>query len=173
MSFPVQVTPPVSASALAAPESSVAATQARLPFEFTGSAREYFGIWIVNVLLTFLTLGVYSAWAKVRTRQYFYRHTWLAGSSFEYDADARGILRGRVLVLVLILALFVARHVAVVAALVIFLLTLVVTPWLLAKSLAFDARYSSYRNVRFAFEGTTRQAYAAGLRALLTYVFTC
>ena len=30
---------------------------------FTGKASEYFGIWIVNVLLTILTLGIYSAWA--------------------------------------------------------------------------------------------------------------
>ncbi len=35
----------------------------REPFSFTGTPREYFGIWIVNVLLTILTLGIYSAWA--------------------------------------------------------------------------------------------------------------
>jgi uncharacterized membrane protein YjgN (DUF898 family) len=33
------------------------------PFEFTGSAREHFGIWVFNSLLTIVTLGVYSAWA--------------------------------------------------------------------------------------------------------------
>ena len=37
------------------------------PFEFTGSGFEYFRIWIVNVLLTIVTFGIYSAWAKVRT----------------------------------------------------------------------------------------------------------
>ena len=42
---------------------------------FTGSGTEYFGIWIVNLLLTIVTLGIYSAWAKVRRLQYFYRHT--------------------------------------------------------------------------------------------------
>jgi uncharacterized membrane protein YjgN (DUF898 family) len=36
-----------------------------VPFEFTGKAGEYFGIWIVNVSLTLLTLSIYSAWAKV------------------------------------------------------------------------------------------------------------
>ena len=45
------------------------------PFSFTGTSAEYFRIWIVNVALTILTLGVYSAWAKVRTEQYFYGHT--------------------------------------------------------------------------------------------------
>ena len=75
----------------------------REPFTFTGNTRDYFGIWIVNVLLTIVTLGVYSAWAKVRRQRYFYGNTWLAGSSFEYHAkpikilvglDMRGVVAG-------------------------------------------------------------------------------
>jgi uncharacterized membrane protein YjgN (DUF898 family) len=50
---------------------------------FTGSGAEYFGIWIVNLVLTIVTVGIYSAWAKVRRLQYFYRHTELAASSFD------------------------------------------------------------------------------------------
>lgn len=42
------------------------------PIEFTGTAGEYFGIWIVNILLTIVTVGFYSAWAKVRRKRYFY-----------------------------------------------------------------------------------------------------
>ena len=42
---------------------------------FTGNGREYFGIWIVDVLLSIVTLGIYSAWAKVRRMQYFARNT--------------------------------------------------------------------------------------------------
>lgn len=38
------------------------------PFSFTGSAGEYFRIWIVNIALSIVTLGIYSAWAKVRTK---------------------------------------------------------------------------------------------------------
>ncbi|MDH4174015.1 MAG: YjgN family protein, partial [Betaproteobacteria bacterium] len=37
--------------------------------EFTGSAREYFRIWIVNLFFTLITLGIYSAWAKVRKKR--------------------------------------------------------------------------------------------------------
>ena len=49
---------------------------------FTGKASEYFGIWIVNVLLTILTLGIYSAWAKVRRNRYFYGNSFIDGHSF-------------------------------------------------------------------------------------------
>lgn len=44
---------------------------APIPFRFTGTGSEYFRIWIVNWLLTLLTLGIYSAWAKVRRIQFF------------------------------------------------------------------------------------------------------
>jgi uncharacterized membrane protein YjgN (DUF898 family) len=32
------------------------------PLRFNGNGAEYFGIWIVNLLLTIVTLGIYSAW---------------------------------------------------------------------------------------------------------------
>ena len=49
------------------------------PFEFHGNGADYFRIWIVNLLFSILTLGIYSAWAKVRTKKYFYGNTELAG----------------------------------------------------------------------------------------------
>ncbi|HEY0302921.1 MAG TPA: DUF898 family protein, partial [Rhizomicrobium sp.] len=69
--------------------------------EFRGRGAEYFRIWVVNVALTVLTLGVYSAWAKVRTQRYFYGNTYLAGHSFEYHASAVRILIGRAIALAL------------------------------------------------------------------------
>ncbi|RYF66268.1 MAG: DUF898 family protein, partial [Comamonadaceae bacterium] len=41
------------------------------PMAFTGSGGEYFRVWIVNVLLTIVTLGFYTPWARRRTAQYF------------------------------------------------------------------------------------------------------
>ena len=43
----------------------------RYQVEFHGSGSEYFKIWIVNVFLTIITVYVFSAWAKVRTKRYF------------------------------------------------------------------------------------------------------
>ncbi|MED5348372.1 MAG: DUF898 family protein, partial [Pseudomonadota bacterium] len=41
-------------------------------FQFHGEGGEFFRIWIVNLVLSIVTLGIYSAWAKVRTKRYFY-----------------------------------------------------------------------------------------------------
>ncbi len=64
-------------------------------FEFHGNAREWFGIWIVNLLLSIVTLGIYSAWAKVRARKYFYQNTYVADRNFDYHATGLQILIGR------------------------------------------------------------------------------
>lgn len=60
-------------------------------FKFTGNAKEWFGIWIVNLFLSIITLGIYSAWAKVRTKKYFYQNTWVAGHNFNYHATGKQI----------------------------------------------------------------------------------
>ena len=74
-----------------------------LPFQFTGSGGEYFKIWIVNILLSIVTLGIYSAWATVRTKRYFYGNTIFDKASFEYHATPIQILKGRIIALVLVI----------------------------------------------------------------------
>ncbi len=71
----------------------------RAGFVFGGSAGEYFRIWIVNLLLSIVTLGIYSAWAKVRRLRYFYGNTFLDRHNFDYHASPVRILIGRIIVL--------------------------------------------------------------------------
>jgi hypothetical protein len=67
----------------AAVEKTPAPKNAVIPFEFGGSGLEYFKIWLVNGILTILTLGIYSAWAKVRRKKYIYGSVRLKGAGFE------------------------------------------------------------------------------------------
>jgi uncharacterized membrane protein YjgN (DUF898 family) len=128
-------------------------------FTFSGTGGEYFGIWIVNILLTVLTLGIYSAWAKVRTMQYFYRNTRLAGAGFDYHGNPIAILKGRLLAVVLFGSYSVAGMVSPIAAVVVFAMLVCVLPWLLNRSLRFRAHNTSYRGLRLRFTGTTADAY--------------
>ena len=77
------------------------------PFAFTGSGGEYFRIWIVNLLLSVITLGIYSAWAKVRRLRYFYGHTSVAGGTFGYHASPIAILKGRLIAYAVVFVLAV------------------------------------------------------------------
>ncbi len=125
-------------------------------FEFTGSGSEYFKIWIVNVLLTIVTLGIYSAWAKVRRLRYFYNNTRFAGSSFDFHGSPIAILKGRIIAVLLIVLINVPY--LGVAVLLVYLCGL---PWLLYRSMRFHLANTSYRNVRFAFVGDAKGAYTA------------
>lgn len=126
-------------------------------FKFTGNGSEYFRIWIVNLALTILTLGIYSAWAKVRTTRYFYGCTRLAGSSFQYLADPVAILRGRllaVLVLGLLALCFSANQLLAAVATII---ALGLGPWLVIGAMVFKLRNSAWRGCRFDFLGHYRE----------------
>ncbi len=150
-----------------------AAPAARAPEQvrFTGTGSEYFGIWIVNLLLTILTLGIYSAWAKVRRLQYFYRHTELAGSSFDFHGTPIRILVGRVLALGLFILYNYSVRLQSMMTLVIIGALAVIMPWLLRNSFRFRLYNSSWRGTRFHFRGSLGGAYRVFLlNGLLTLV---
>lgn len=132
---------------------------APLRLSFTGSGSEYFRIWIVNALLTVVTLGIYSAWAKVRTLQYFYRNTRLDDAAFDYHGKPGAILKGRAIVLVLAMVVQFSGAVSPVLPLVFALVFGAVWPYLLVRSLRFRMANSSYRGLRFAFTGGDKEAY--------------
>jgi uncharacterized membrane protein YjgN (DUF898 family) len=142
------------------------------PLRFTGSGGEYFGIWIVNLLLTIVTLGIYSAWAKVRRLQYFYRHTELAGSGFDFHGSAIRILIGRVLALGMLIAYNLSVRLHSWLTLVILVALAAVMPWLLRNSFRFRLYNSSWRGTRFHFRGSLGGAYRVfllnGFLALIT-----
>ncbi len=141
-------------------------------FAFAGKAKEYFGIWIVNVLLTIVTLGIYSAWAKVRRNRYFYGNTVLLGRAFDYHARGKQILIGRLIVLGALIALNIIAQLVPILVLLPTVVVLIALPWLVAKGLRFSARVTSYRNVRFDFVGGAGGAFKAfvvgGLLTVLT-----
>ena len=139
---------------------------------FTGKGSEYFGIWIVNLLLSIITLGIYSAWAKVRRLQYFYRNTQLAGASFDYHGNPVAILKGRLIALGMLVLYNVAASIDPLAGLVVAAVLVAFLPRLLRKSLQFRLHNSSYRGLRFRFDGKLKDAYVAFLLWPLATVFS-
>jgi uncharacterized membrane protein YjgN (DUF898 family) len=129
-----------------------------MPFEFKGIGGEYFKIWIVNILLSIITLGIYSAWAKVRRKQYFYGNTHITGAVFRYLADPVKILKGRLIVFFLFVVYSIIHEFFPVIGALLALGFIFLLPWLVVRSLAFNARNSSLRNIRFNFTGTYGQA---------------
>ncbi|HRQ66703.1 MAG TPA: YjgN family protein [Xanthomonadaceae bacterium] len=136
-------------------------------FRFSGTTEEYFRIWIVNVALSILSLGVYSAWATVRTRRWFYAHTWVGDAPFDYRARPLPILIGRGIAFVLLVTYFLSEYFLADWSLLVLLGIFCLVPALVVRGLRFRARYSVWRGVSFQFLGAYRDAY---LRYLLAYL---
>ena len=57
--------------------------------KFTGEGLELFLILLANAILTFLTLGIYAAWGKVRILQFFYSNTEFSGQPFRFTGTGK------------------------------------------------------------------------------------
>jgi uncharacterized membrane protein YjgN (DUF898 family) len=154
--------PTISGQTLDAAPSAAASTRVE-PFQFTGTGGEYFRIWIVNLLLTVLTLGIYSAWAKVRRMRYFYGNTRLAGSAFEYHGQPLQILKGRLIAVGALVFFAFLTTIWPLTNLLFVIVILLGTPWIIVKARLFHMRMSSYRNIRFNF----RQDYGEAARIFI------
>jgi len=140
-------------------ERSAQAAQNKTPFVFQGRGGEYFGIWIVNLLLTIITLGIYSPWAKVRTNRYFYGKTLLNNSGFAYLADPLAILKGWLIAITAFIIYSVASNFMPVLQFVFIGLFLIALPLLIVRSMAFRAHNSAWQNIRFSFKGRYWEAF--------------
>ncbi|PSH26495.1 hypothetical protein BLA51_20285 [Yersinia pseudotuberculosis] len=128
---------------------------------FKGEGGEYFSIWLVNLLLTIITLGVYSAWTTVRRRRYFYGNTELNGDRFDYHAEPIEILKGRLMVIGGVILFYILLAIAPTLGLLVALVLLALIPWIIIRSWRYNAIMTSYRGVRFNYHCQTGQAYWA------------
>jgi uncharacterized membrane protein YjgN (DUF898 family) len=70
-------------------------------FEFGGNWREFAPIAFTNLLLTVVTLGIYSSWAKARERRYLWNQTRFIDDRLEWTGTGLELFIGYVLAIVL------------------------------------------------------------------------
>ncbi|WP_313536127.1 YjgN family protein [Sphingomonas sp.] len=71
-------------------------------FEFYGSWREYAPIAFSNLLLTIVTLGIYTFWGRTRTRRYLWSQTRFIDDRLEWTGTGRELMLGYVVVMLLL-----------------------------------------------------------------------
>ncbi|WP_168164822.1 YjgN family protein [Variovorax sp. PAMC 28711] len=135
--------------------------QRRYPIEFTASGSEYFRIWIVNLLLIVVTLGLYLPWAKVRKLKYFYSNTWVGGDALDFHGEPVKMLRGTLIAAAFLIAYSVGSNFSGWAALVAAAAFVGLWPALFRSAMRFRLANTSWRGLRFHFAGDLRGAYAA------------
>ena len=170
---------PHAETATAAP----AGTDSVYRLRFHGSGGELFGIFIVNVLLILLTLGVYSFWAKVKTRQYLWGQTEFSGDRFGFHGTGKELLigwckaavlfGGLVLITKTLLPMFWDNPLADPAGQLLLAGGFVVLiPLAIVGAMRYRLSRTSWRGVRFGFHGEYRELLGIMLRSFLLTGFT-
>ena len=132
-----------------------------LDIKFSGSGSEYFRIWIVNLLLTVVTLTLYLPWARARRLRYFMGNTLVGGQPLGFHGDPRKMFKGYLLVAVFLILYSVAGKFSPTAGFVAFVAVVVLWPALFKSSLQFRLGNTSWRGLRFGFAGSLGGAYRA------------
>ncbi|MFL0797647.1 MAG: DUF898 domain-containing protein [Cellvibrionaceae bacterium] len=144
----------------------------RYTLSFMGDGVEYFKIWIVNLIFSILSLGVYSAWASVRNKQYLYRNTRLNDSPFAYLGNPVVILQSRLLMVLGFLSFMILSGHSVYFDAVLWLVVISSIPFVIRKSIQYSESVTMWKGLRFGFDGDLLGAYKAflfwPLAALLT-----
>lgn len=138
-------------------------------FIFHGKGNKYFIISLVNVLLSIITLGIYIPWALVRSRRYVYENLELNGARFGYHAKGGALFLSWFVLLVLYVGAIIINQFQPLAATLVFLFLMIISPFLLVKSLQYNALMTTLNNVRFSFHCPMKSAWwvMMGLPVLL------
>ncbi|MEW6681645.1 MAG: DUF898 family protein [Nitrospirota bacterium] len=133
---------------------------------FFGSGGTLFGIHVVNVFRTLITLGVYHFWGKVRVRAFLLSQSEFEGDRFAYHGTGKELLIGFLkggLVFGTIMALFnsvpfLPGGVPVQAGVMIgaYALLLMLIPIAMVGARRYRLSRISWRNIRFSFQGRAK-----------------
>jgi uncharacterized membrane protein YjgN (DUF898 family) len=129
--------------------------------EFFGKGSEYFSIMIVNWLLTIITLGLYYPWAKAKKLRYIYGQTALNSERFHFSGTGKEMFLGYIKVILsfIILYAFVFMLIVYVPSLLglplllFYLAFIVFIPFAIHGSLRYRLSRTSYRGIRFGYQG--------------------
>ncbi|HJR41540.1 MAG TPA: YjgN family protein [Gemmatimonadaceae bacterium] len=153
---------------------------------YHGTGGSLFGLFIVNGLLTMITLGIYSFWAKTRLREFHYSHTELDGDRFAYHGTGGELLVGSLkafgIIMVLVIGLVAVSALLAPGSggegmqLVVSIGFYVVIMLLAILAVNGARRYrlsrSSWRGIRFSFHGQYGEFLGLMVRGTLLSVVT-
>lgn len=149
--------------------------------QFHGDGAKFFGILIVNFILTLLTLGLYYPWARAKTLQYLYGEAEFAGSRFQFHGTGQEMFKGFIKAVVIIGVLFIIYTVAqasgnvaiaLIGSLIYFLGIVAIIPIAIHGGLRYRMSRTSWRGIHFGYRGNLTELVKIVFKGMLLTVFT-
>ncbi len=132
----------------------------KITVQFIGSPKEYWKIYMINLALTILTLGLYRPWAKIRQYKYLYNHLLVDGIPMNFTAKPIRLLIGQLIVMIF-LGLYAYSQITVNVTLTLILAFtfILILPILIWLSYRFFFRYTQWSGVSMAFTASKSEFY--------------
>jgi uncharacterized membrane protein YjgN (DUF898 family) len=155
-------------------------------FRYHGTGGSLFGLVFVNGLLTMLTLGIYSFWAKNKVREFHWSHTEMDGDRFAYHGTGGELFSGALKASGILIVLGIVFQILIAvlggdraspAVMVGAVLTFYVGIALLVCFAINNARRyrlsrSSWRGIRFSFHGESAEFLKMMVKGTLLSIVT-
>jgi uncharacterized membrane protein YjgN (DUF898 family) len=84
---------------------TAASAQTRPVLVYDGDIGDLFGVYLMNLLLTIITFGIFRFWAITRMRRYLWSHMSFEGTRFTYTGKGRELFFGFVLAMLVLILL--------------------------------------------------------------------
>lgn len=129
---------------------------------FHGQGGKLFGIYIINLILTVITLGLYYPWAKAAVLRYIYQETELEGSRFSFLGTGREMFLGFIKAIGIFILLYgmvlwamLSGNIAIMsmAYLVFIVALMLLVPIAIHGSLRYRLSRTTWRGIHFGYRG--------------------
>jgi len=133
---------------------------------FHGEGAKLFGIYIVNILLTFVTLGLYYPWARAALLKYMYEESEFEGSRFTFHGTGKEMFIGFIKAVGIFLGLYcillggIATKSAtftMIGVAVFYIGFLLLIPIAIHGALRYRTSRSSWRGIHFGYRGDRKE----------------
>jgi uncharacterized membrane protein YjgN (DUF898 family) len=144
------------------PNASASAVPTEHRFSFHGTGGAFFAIVLKNMVLTILTLGIYSPWAKTARRAFLWQNTEIVGHRLRYHGTGQELLVGYIKVAIGYAILFgipaaithfVDATIGTIAQVAAFIIILPLIPFAIWGSRRYLLSRTSWRGIRLRLEG--------------------
>jgi uncharacterized membrane protein YjgN (DUF898 family) len=148
-------------------------------FEYRARGGQLFKLGLVNTLLTLVTLGFYFAWARVKALRFLIGAVHVDGEPLTFHAEGRELFWGVIraffvflLPLYILLAMSQVSEGSGVFLALFYVGVLLIGTYAMMSALRFRARRTTWRGIRFAFDGGFRGFFGPLVGGLLLIVVT-
>lgn len=149
--------------------------------KYHGKGIEFALIYFKNIILTFITLGLYYPWAKVEMLNYHYQTSELDDARFQFHGTGTEVFKGFVKVYILFIVLYSfflysaqteIGWLQITGALLFYAFMLLLLPLALHGMMRYRSSRSSWKGIHFKYLGNRGELFWICLRGFLLTIFT-